>query len=54
MDGITFSLVPVADEIYPMIDGSFDSEDAEFDPKCNSLYVGATLAQELRDRVAES
>ena len=38
--------------IYPMIDGSFDSEDAEFDPKRNSLYVGATLSQELRDRVA--
>ena len=38
--------------IYPMIDGSFDSEDAPFDPKRNSLYVGATLSQELRDRVA--
>ena len=38
--------------IYPMIDGSFDSEDAEFDPKRNSLYVGATLSQSLRDRVA--
>lgn len=38
--------------IYPMIDGSFDSEDAPFDPKRNTLYVGATLSQELRDRVA--
>ena len=38
--------------IYPMIDGSFDSEDAPFDPKRNSLYVGATLSQDLRDRVA--
>ena len=38
--------------IYPMIDGSFDSEDAPFDPKRNSLYVGATLSQELRDRVS--
>ena len=38
--------------IYPMIDGSFDSEDAEFDPERNSLYVGATLSQPLRDRVA--
>ena len=38
--------------IYPMIDGSFDSEDAEFDPERNSLYVGATLSQSLRDRVA--
>ena len=27
--------------IYPMIDGSFDSEDAPFDPKRNTLYVGA-------------
>ena len=38
--------------IYPMIDGSFDSEDAPFNPKRNSLYVGASLSQELRDRVA--
>ena len=38
--------------IYPMIDGSFDAEDAAFDPKRNSLYVGASLSQELRDRVA--
>lgn len=38
--------------IYPMIDGSFDSEDAAFDPERNSLYVGATLSQSLRDRVA--
>ena len=38
--------------IYPMIDGSFDSEDADFDPERNSLYIGATLSQNLRDRVA--
>ena len=38
--------------IYPMIDGSFDAEDAEFDPKRNSLYVGAAFSQELRDLVA--
>ena len=38
--------------IYPMIDGSFDAEDSEFDPKRNSLYVGASFAQELRDLVA--
>ena len=38
--------------IYPMIDGSFDSEDANFDPERNSLYVGASFSQELRDRVA--
>ena len=25
--------------LYPAIDGSFDSEDAEFDPERNSLYV---------------
>ena len=36
----------------PNIDGSFDSEDADFDPKRNSLYVGASLSQELRDLVA--
>ena len=38
--------------IYPMIDGSFDSEDAPFDPKRNTLYVGASVSQDLRDRVA--
>ena len=38
--------------LQPMIDGSFDSEDANFDPKRNSLYVGASFSQELRDRVA--
>ena len=38
--------------IYPMIDGSFDSEDAPFDPERNSLYVGASFSQELRDQVA--
>ena len=38
--------------LYPSIDGSFDSEDAPFDPTRNSLYVGASFAQELRDAVA--
>ena len=38
--------------IYPMIDGSFDSEDADFDPERNSLYIGATFSQSLRDRIA--
>ena len=38
--------------LFPNIDGSFDSEDADFDPKRNSLYVGASLSQELRDLVA--
>ena len=38
--------------LYPAIDGSFDSEDAEFDPERNSLYVGASFSQELRDLVA--
>ena len=37
--------------LQPMIDGSFDSEDANFDPKRNSLYVGASFSQDLRDRV---
>ena len=37
---------------YPMIDGSFDSEDAPFDPKRYTLYVGASISQDLRDRVA--
>ena len=49
-DAVRINLGAVS--IYPMIDGSFDSEDAEFDPKRNSLYVGATLSQELRDAVA--
>ena len=38
--------------LYPAIDGSFDSEDAPFDPARNTLYVGASFAQELRDMVA--
>ena len=38
--------------IYPAIDGSFDSEDAPFDPERNTLFVGASFAQELRDMVA--
>lgn len=38
--------------IYPMISGSFDTEDAAFDPKRNTLYVGASCSRELRDAVA--
>ena len=38
--------------IYPMIGGSFDSEDDEFREPRNTLYVGATLSQEIRDAVA--
>ena len=38
--------------LYPMIGGSFDSEDDEFRAPRNTLYVGATLSQEIRDAVA--
>ena len=38
--------------LYPMIGGSFDSEDDEFRAPRNTLYVGATLAQEIRDAVS--
>ena len=38
--------------IYPMIGGSFDSEDDEFRAPRNTLYVGATLSQEIRDAVS--
>ena len=38
--------------IYPMIGGSFDSEDDEFRAPRNTLYVGATLSRELRDTVS--
>ena len=38
--------------IYPMIGGSFDSEDDEFRSPRNTLYVGATLSQEIRDAVS--
>ena len=38
--------------IYPMIGGSFDSEDDEFRAPRNTLYVGAALSQEIRDAVA--
>ena len=38
--------------IYPMIGGSFDSEDDEFREPRNTLYVGATLSQEIRDAVS--
>ena len=39
--------------IYPMIGGGFDSEDDTYREPRNSLYVGVTLAQGLRDTVAE-
>ena len=38
--------------IFPMIGGSFDSEDDEFLAPRNTLYVGATLSQEIRDAVS--
>ena len=38
--------------VYPMIGGSFDSEDDEFREPRNSLYVGATLSQDIRDAVS--
>ena len=38
--------------LYPMIGGSFDSEDDEFRSPRNTLYVGATLSQEIRDAVS--
>ena len=38
--------------IYPMIGGSFDSEDDAFREPRNTLYVGATLSQEIRDAVS--
>ena len=37
--------------IYPKIEGSFDTEDAAFDPARNALNVGAAFSAELRDRV---
>ena len=38
--------------LYPAIDGSFETEDANFDPGRNTLYVGASFSRELRDRVS--
>ena len=38
--------------LYPMIGGSFDSEDDEFRVPRNTLYIGATLSQEIRDAVS--
>ena len=38
--------------LYPMIGGSFDSEDDGFRAPRNTLYIGATLAQEIRDAVS--
>jgi hypothetical protein len=38
--------------LYPMIGGSFDSEDDAYREPRNSLYVGATLSQEIRDAVS--
>ena len=38
--------------LYPMIGGSFDSEDDTYREPRNRLYVGATLSQDVRDAVA--
>ena len=38
--------------LYPMIGGSFDSEDDEFRASRNTLYIGATLSQDIRDAVS--
>ena len=38
--------------LYPMIGGSFDSEDDEFRAPRNTLYIGATLSQNIRDAVS--
>ena len=38
--------------LYPMIGGSFDSEDDGFRAPRNRLYIGATLSQEIRDAVS--
>ena len=37
--------------IYPMIGGPFDSEDDTYREPRNTLYIGATLSQELRNAV---
>ncbi len=38
--------------LYPMIGGAFDSEDDEFRAPRNTLYIGATLSQDIRDAVS--
>ena len=38
--------------IYPMIGGAFDSEDDTFKEPRNTLYIGATLSQDIRNAVA--
>ena len=38
--------------LYPMIGGSFDSEDDEFRAPRNTLYIGATLSQDIREAVS--
>ena len=38
--------------LYPMIGGSFDSEDDGFRAPRNTLYIGATLSQDIRDAVS--
>ena len=38
--------------IYPMIGGPFDSEDDTFKEPRNTLYIGATLSQDIRNAVA--
>ena len=37
--------------IYPMIGGAFDSEDDTFKEPRNTLYIGATLSQDIRNAV---
>ena len=38
--------------LYPMIGGPFDSEDDTFRVPRNTLYIGATLSQDIRDAVS--
>ena len=39
--------------IYPMIDGSFDSEDAAFDPERNSLQLAVRLDDDVKNELAD-
>lgn len=38
--------------IFPNISGGFDSEDADFDPERNKLFIDAAITQSLQDRVS--
>ena len=38
--------------VFPMIGGAFDSEDDTFKEPRNTLYIGATLSQDIRNAVA--